>query len=126
MASKYNASGEFSSECSCTTVDEQNQDQKLEYCHGWCSEDAMEWFVERTAHWFKSGQVYYFRFPRWNGSQDAAMMPHDAKDFIVRIADACGSWYKIKWSVTYRKLYLTISHHDTPTGYTTEVTKSRR
>lgn len=122
---KYTMSGEFTSACTCMVEDEQGQDAPATECLGWCWEDALEFFLEHTKHYFSKPQAYYIHgFPTWQGPRNGEIYAKNANDFIRRYLGGCGTDYRVKWSVTYRTLHLHTSHHDA-SGVVT-VTKGKK
>lgn len=108
---------EISNSCTCTTLNENNEEVATDYCDGFCWESTMDYFAEVTKPLFTKNDHKLWQvsgLPLWNRTIDGVFEAETPENLLRGIT------VNSEWTLRFRVIATTmrcwLAHHDAPTG----------
>ena len=108
---------EISNSCTCTTLNENNEEVPTDYCDGFCWESTMDYFAEVTKPLFTKNDHKLWQvsgLPLWNRTIDGVFEAETPENLLRGIT--VNSEWTLRFKVIATTMRCWLAHHDAPTG----------
>lgn len=108
---------EISNSCTCTTLNENNEEVATDYCDGFCWESTMDYFAEVTKPLFTKNDHKLWQvsgLPLWNRTIDG-VFEAETPETLLRGITVNSEW-TLRFKVIATTMRCWLAHHDAPTG----------